>query len=159
MPGSGKSTLWRLLSNKIWFSFLDFDDDIIEPSQWKTVWEIAENSSWDDFLKLEEDLCLALSFSQTVFASSWSLPYSPKSVRHLKSLWTIVYLKVDVMEIQSRISHMKTDRIIGMKDNNLSNLLKEREKLYSESADIVFEYSWEDTDTIVCSLIKQLWKK
>jgi len=157
MPGSWKSTLSKILSEKIGYNFVDFDDDVIELSEGISVWLLAKNLSESDFKQLEEKLCLWLNFSKTVFSTSWSLPYSSKAMQHLRTLWTIVYLKADTIEIKSRMSHMKTDRIIGMKDNNLSNLLKEREKLYLESADIIFPYSWNNLDEISQNLIQKLW--
>ena len=37
LPGSGKTTLGKLLANKLWKTFVDFDDDIIEKQCGKSV--------------------------------------------------------------------------------------------------------------------------
>lgn len=157
MPGSGKSTLWKELSKKLNLSFLDFDDDVIETSQWKSVWKLSNELSQNEFIKLEEDLCLNLHFKNTVFSTSWSLPYSQKSIQHLKTFWTIIYLQVDIQEIMLRAWKMKTERIIWLSDNDLYSHLEEREELYISSSDIIFNYSGNNIKEITHSLIKFLW--
>lgn len=157
MPGSGKSTLWKQLAKNLGFHFLDFDDDVLEVTQSKSVWELVCELSETNFMQLEEDECLKLNFKSTVFSTSWSLPYSKRSITHLKALWTIIYLQVDINEIKNRISKMKTERIIGFMNKNLDVLLKEREKLYIDSSDIIFEYSGNDINSISNCLLKKIW--
>lgn len=158
MPGSGKSTFWKILAQKLWKQFIDFDDDIIEKSQWKSVWELVDTLEENNFLKLEETLCLWLSFHNSIFSTSWSLPYSQSSINHLKKLWTIIYIQVDIEEIIHRIWNMKTERIIGLQNNDYITLYKQREKLYQEAADIVFPYSWTNIEAISNNLIQKIWK-
>lgn len=158
MPWSGKSTLWKLLAKKLGCDFLDFDDDIIEVTQWEKVSDMVANMSEDAFKKREEELCLNINFSNTIFSTSGSLPYSKKSMDHLKGLWTIIYLKVDITEIMERLNFMKTDRIIWMKNNNFEKLFLERENLYENVADIVFCYSGNDIHKITTHLAKVLKK-
>lgn len=157
MPWSGKSTIWKILAQKLNLKFLDFDDDVIEWYQNKTVSDRVKSMSQKDFIAFEEKLCLNLSFEYTVFSTSWSLPYSQKSIKHLKSLWKIIYLKVDISEIKARIWSMKTLRIIGFEWNNLDELLKERESLYTNAADIIFNYSGNNIEEISQNLTQRLW--
>ncbi len=152
LPWSGKTTLWKILAKNRWMDFIDFDDDVIEVQTAKSVSEILEElwESW--FKKLEEQLGKGLRFENTVFATSWSLPYSEVVMKHLSDISTRVYLKVPQDEILERAKNMKVDRIIGMGTMTLAEIFQARSDLYTQYADIVFEYSGSDIKKIAQDL-------
>lgn len=159
MPWSWKTTLWKVLAQQLSYSFIDFDDDIIEQIEQKSVAELAKELSLEQFQNLEEKHALALNFSNTVLSSSGSLPYSEKAMLHLKSIWTVIYLKVDVSEIKQRLSDMKTERIIELRNKSFWELFIEREHLYETHADIVFSYSGSNIKGISNNLSTLLWTR
>jgi len=156
MPWSWKSTIGKVLAEKLHYRFIDFDDDIIEPATWKSVSELVWSISEKDFIKIEEELCLKHTFQDTIFSTSWSLPYSQTAIRHLKELWTIIYLKVDYEEIYERIHKMKTWRIIWLWNKSFQEIFEERENIYERSTDIVFHYSGNDIEEISNKLLKEI---
>lgn len=155
MPGSGKSTFWKIISEGLNMSFFDFDEHI-EVIYQKSVWELLEELWEKEFLCVESQLALKLQFENTIFATSWSLPYSELAMNHLSKLWTIIYLKVDIWEIIDRLKNMKTERIIGFKGNTFKEIFQEREWLYQKYADIIFNYSWNNIDKLSLELIHTL---
>lgn len=154
MPGSGKTTLGKMLAQDLWMKFIDFDDDVIEPQTGKSV---AENLShlWEKaFLELEESLTLNLDIKNSVFSCSWSLPLCKKAMSHLSSFGKIIYLKPPLEEIQARSPNMKTDRIIGYQTKTFEEIIIERNQHYQDNADIVFEYVWSDMKLLISELKK-----
>jgi len=158
MPWCWKTTLWKLISEKLGYIFIDFDDDILEKKYNQTVWSLVRNMSDWEFKKLEEQSALQINMQKSVLSTSGSLPYSRASMNHLKTLWKIVYIKVNIWEIQQRLDKMKTDRIIWLLEANFEQLFYEREKLYSSHADIIFEYTWNNLEKISNNLIHKIWR-
>lgn len=158
MPWCGKTTLWKALAKKIGYTFIDFDDDILQPQHWKTVWELVGQLSDSQFIELEEESAINLDLQNSILSTSGSLPYSNKAMRHLKSIGKIIYINVDVSEIEKRFEIMKTDRIIGLSNSSFQKLFFSREKLYTRHADIIFCYSWNNIEEISNNLIQELWK-
>lgn len=156
MPWCWKTTLWKLISKKIGYKFIDFDDDILEKKHNKTVSKLVNSMSDIEFIKLEELSALQINIQKSILSTSGSLPYSDLSMRHLRMIWKIVYIKVDILEIQERFDKMKTDRIIWLNKSSFQQLFYEREKLYTSHADIIFEYTWNNLEEISNNLIQKL---
>ena len=78
MPGCGKTTFGKILAKELDYDFLDFDDDVIEVSQWQSVAETLQYLWEEKFLELEESLTLGLNFQNTILATSGSVPLRKK---------------------------------------------------------------------------------
>lgn len=158
MPGSGKTTLGKILAEKLGMKFIDFDDDVIESQMWKSVWELLWEL-WDEgFKEMEEKLWRNLRIENTVLGCSGSLVYAKQTMENLKKQWTIVYLKVPAPEIEKRLEKMKTQRIIGMRYMSFEDIFFQREKLYEIYGDLVFEYSGSNMEHICDTLISMIPK-
>jgi len=103
MPGSGKTTFGKMLSEEFKMNFLDFDDDVIEKQEEQSVEELLSELGDTNFLKLEENLALELDFENTILSASGSLPLSPRAMSHLSTLGKIIYIKAPIDEIESRV--------------------------------------------------------
>ena len=158
MPGSWKTTLWKIIAKRLGYDFIDFDDDVIEVTQNKSVWDILRELWGEKFIELEQKLGLSLNIEKTILWTSWSLPYSDLAMKYLKTIWKIVYLQIDLHEIKARFEWMKTERIIGMKNKTFEEIFKEREELYLKYADVIFDYSGSNIDKISNNLLTELWK-
>ncbi len=158
LPWSGKTTLGKKVAKQFGWEFCDFDDDVIE---WQTGLPVAKNLEklWESgFKQLEQELASNIKLqTSTIISTSGSLPYSEKAMNHLTDLGPRVYLKPPMEEILQRCHSMKVDRIIGMGDKTLEEILTERADLYRQYADITFAYTGTDTDQISEKLTKKLW--
>jgi len=145
MPGSWKTTIGKPLAEKLNMDFLDFDDDVIEKEMWKTVGEVLEELGEEKFLNLEEKLALNLNIKNTVLATSGSVPLRPKAIEYLKTIWKIIYLEIPIETVKTRLERMKVDRIVGMKNMTMDEILAYRKSFYEKSYDYKFSFSglWE----------------
>lgn len=153
--GTWKSTKWRLLSEKIWYNFIDFDDDVLEKISIEsankilkilnlqhiepitivdeTVWNILKILWSDNFLKLEWILIKNLKLEDnTVLATSWSLPLSDWSMDYLNSIWKTIYLESDSSQIKTRLKDMKLDRIVWIPENIFELEKDEQLRIYNK---------------------------
>ncbi len=143
MPGSGKSTLGVLLAKIAGFSFLD-SDLLIQSKVGKKLYQILEEDGADYFKSVENDVNSALCVKNTVIATGGSVVYGKEAMAHLKKIGTVVYLKVSLDELLSRINNMATRGIVKKPNETFKDLYAERTGLYEQYADITIDC--EDSD-------------
>ncbi len=116
---AGKTSFWKPLSEKIWYNFIDFDDDILEKINIETANKIFNLLSipvknkikpsdivyssvskikdilWDNnFMILEWFLLKNLNLKEnTILATSWSLPLTEWASEFLTKNCINIYLK------------------------------------------------------------------
>lgn len=134
-PGAGKTTVAKILKQKLNIDWVDVDDHLLEKHWPKTVGETLAELGDDGFLKKEAETTLKLKLQQGVISLSGSNPLDSKAMKHIRSLGTVYFLDVDLQTIESRLKTMKVDRIVGMKDLSLKQILEYRQKFYEESYD------------------------
>ncbi|MBI9099387.1 MAG: hypothetical protein JEY91_12965, partial [Spirochaetaceae bacterium] len=72
-------------------------------------------------------------------ATGGSAVYSSKAMDHLRDISTIVFLRVDLEELQKRISNFNTRGIAKAEDQSFLDLFNERERLYRKYAHFTIE--------------------
>ncbi len=138
MPGSGKSTLGVLLAKIAGYSFLD-SDLLIQAKAGKKLYRIIEENGGEYFKYLENTVNSQINVDSTVIATGGSVVYGDDAMKHLKSIGTVVYLKVTLNELKSRINNMATRGIVKKPDESFDDLFFERTPLYEKYADITVE--------------------
>ncbi len=135
MPGSGKSTVGKLLANKLHFTFIDIDG-LIEKNFGKKLQEIIDSEGENTLLSLEKETALSLSnIMRTVLSPGGSIIFSPEAMQHLKTISTVIYIDTPIDEIRNRIK--KDARgIIGAKNKTLEAIFLERRPFYELYADL-----------------------
>ena len=143
-PWSWKTTLAKLLSEKLNINVFDIDDDHLESVWGKKVWDTLSEVGDDEFIKLEGQAMLELNKSNTVIALTWSNPLHEEAMKHIKSLWKVVYLDIDLKLIISRLEKMKVDRIVWMWSKSLDEILNSRRSFYEKYYDyrIILTKNW-----------------
>lgn len=134
MPGAGKSTIGVILAKALGMDFLDTDLCICKQTG-KTLQQILDSDGLDAFLQIEEDVVCGLSPENTVIATGGSVPMRKKAMRHMRSLGTIIYLKVELSELSQRLSNIKTRGIAFGPGENLQTLYEKRVPVYEAWAD------------------------
>jgi shikimate kinase len=155
--GSGKSTLGRMLAEKLMIDFLD-TDDMIEKNEKKSINEIFESKGEDVFRALETELVQNLSVRRDyVLSVGGGLPAIEGMMQKLNEMGTTIYLKVSNEELVRRLILDAEHRplIKGMDQKQLEVLVSERltvrEKFY-EQAKIVLNSDHLTLDTLSNSL-------
>lgn len=135
MPGSGKSTIGVLLAKNLAYDFLD-SDVLIQNRSGKKLQQILDEEGIEAFGKWENEVNLSLNVENTVIATGGSAVYWEESMRHLKEIGLVVYLKTDYEELQRRIPNLATRGVVLPEGMTFYDLYKERTALYEKYADL-----------------------
>ena len=139
MPGAGKSTLGVVLAKILGYEFIDADL-LIQSKLDKTLQKIIDACGPDGFIEVENEVLCTLSASRAVIATGGSAVYSDEAMNHLKSIGTVVYLRVSYEELESRLGGLH-ERGVVMKNGMGMSLadLYERRPLYEKYADVTID--------------------
>ena len=140
MPGAGKSTLGVVLAKILGYEFIDADL-LIQSKLDKTLKKIIDACGPDGFIEVEKEVLCTLSASRAIVATGGSAVYSDEAMIHLKSIGTVVYLRVSYEELESRLGGLH-ERGVVMKNGmgmSLRDLYEERLPLYEKYADVTID--------------------
>ena len=126
MPGSGKSTIGKLLADKLKLLFYDLDFEI-EQSKKKSIAEIFDEVGEEEFRVIENAIFQERNAGQSAFVMSTGggTPCFFESINKMNKWGTTVYLKAPLEILKSR-TEKNTNRPL-LKDDYSSSL----KKLYS----------------------------
>ncbi len=151
MPGSGKTTIARLLSKEIKWPWLD-TDHLLEAWFGLPLEEIKQRLGNEQFLKAEEEIVLMLDVNRFIIATGGSVIYSDVAMKKLKEIGIVVYLEADFKTIKKRIEMYPNRGLIISPSQDLKHLYLERTPLYEKYAD--FKISTDQTLSLCVSEIK-----
>ena len=138
MPGSGKTTIGTELAERIGYGYID-SDSVIVAREGKRLNEIIASVGRETFLDIEAKVNSELCASRCVIATGGSVIYRDFAMQQLKGKGVIVYLKLSLDSIASRLGDLKA-RGVALKDGfTLQDLYNERAPLYEKYADIVVD--------------------
>lgn len=144
LRGSGKSTLGKLLAEKLNFDFIDLDTKIEETEKMK-ISDIVKKHGWEIFRQKEKQAVKSLKkekIDNTTIASGGGTILDSDNTSILKKLGKIIYLHRLPEDCFKHISGWEsrpslTDEKDPLKE--LQNLYLERDSVYKSAADIIFE--------------------
>ena len=140
MPGAGKSTLGVVLAKIMGYDFLDADI-LIQNQSDRTLQKIIDAIGPMGFIEVENDVLCDIDVDRTIVSTGGSAVYSDEAMKHLREIGTIVYLKVSLEELRSRLGGLH-ERGVVMKDGmgmSLDELYDERIPLYEHYAEVTLE--------------------
>lgn len=155
MPGVGKSTLGVLLAKALGYRFLD-TDLALQAQEGCLLREIIAARGRDGFLDLENRLCLSLRADRTVIATGGSVVYSPAAMAHLRSIGTVVYLKLSPKDLARRLGDLNKRGVVLRPGQTLETLCQEREPLYQQYAHLTADCGGRDIEQSVALVLRQL---
>ncbi len=127
--GSGKSTVGRLVAEKLGVAFIDLDQSI-EKLSGLTISEIFSKEGEAGFRKRETQVLLQTPASG-IIATGGGIITKPQN-REFLARMPVVYLKTSLLEIENRLIKAPGSRPLLNED--LKKLLAQREPLYMEVA-------------------------
>ncbi len=138
MPGAGKSTVGVVLAKVLGYQFIDADL-IIQDREKRLLAEIIEQEGLDGFIQIENDVNASINTQESVIATGGSVIYGKEAMEHLRSIGTIVYIKLSYDTLNGRLGNIKQRGVALREDQTLYSLYEERCPLYEKYADIVID--------------------
>ncbi|NXL88619.1 THNS1 protein, partial [Alectura lathami] len=136
-PGAGKTTVGRIVGQKLDCPVIDIDDDVLEATWNMSVSEKLQDVGNEQFVEEEGKALLQLSASGTVISLTGSNPMHAAGMQHVKRNGIVVYLDVPTAVIMGRLKSMKVDRIVGQGPAaSLKDILQFRKQFYRRWYDI-----------------------
>lgn len=135
MPGAGKSTVGVVLAKVLGYQFLD-SDLLIQKEEKRRLSKIIEEEGTEGFMKVEDRVNASICAEDTVISTGGSVVYCENAMKHLKSIGTVVYLKLPLTELRKRLGNLKGRGVLLKVGQTLEDLYEERVPLYEKYADI-----------------------
>ena len=155
MPGAGKSTIGVVLAKVLGYQFLD-SDLLIQKQEKRRLSEIIEEEGYKGFKDVENRVYASIEAENTVIATGGSVVYCEEAMEHLKSIGTVVYLKLSLNALSKRLGNLKGRGVLLREGQNLTDLYEERTPLYEKYADIVIDEEGKDLEASLEILLKTL---
>ncbi len=156
MPTSGKSTIGKLVADKLGWDFIDLDDLIKEKSG-KSYDEILEKDGEKKLLNLENQYTLEINFegSDIIFSPGGSLIYSAEAMEKVAKETKIIYIELPLKEIEIRLGLRPVKGgIVGLKEKGLKKLFEERDVAYRKFADHIIKADNLSEEELVIKVLK-----
>lgn len=138
MPGSGKSTVGVLLAKALGYGFLD-TDLVIQQREGPAAPGHPGPVRGEHFLQVEEEAIRTVDCRQARSSPQGAAPSAGGDHAHLKELGPVVYLRVPMEELTSRIQNLATRGIAMEPGQTLADVLAQRAPLYERYADLTVD--------------------
>lgn len=138
MPGVGKSTIGVVLAKVLGYRFIDADL-VIQEKEGRLLHEIIKEQGTEGFIAVENRINSQIEAERSVIATGGSVVYGTEAMEHLRSIGTVLYLRVPYEEIKKRVTNMKDRGVVLKTGQTLFDLYEERTPLYEKYADIIVD--------------------
>lgn len=155
MPGAGKSTIGVVLAKVLGYQFLD-SDLLIQKQEKRRLSEIIEEEGYKGFQEVENRVNASIEAENTVIATGGSVVYCEEAMEHLKSIGTVVYLKLSLEALSKRLGNLKGRGVLLKEGQTLAGLYDERTPLYEKYADIVIDEEGKNLEASLEILLETL---
>jgi shikimate kinase len=152
MPGSGKSTVGKMVAERLGLRFVD-TDRLIESAEGRSLQEIVDRDGYRALRRIEERLLVRLCFRDHVIATGGSVVYSHAAMTHLKTAGIAVLLDADLSTLRGRVRDYATRGLAKAPDQSLESLFEERAPLYQRYADLVIPCGQDSQEEVADRLI------
>ena len=155
MPACGKSSVGVILAKTAAMSFVD-TDLLLQEKEGRKLQYIIDNQGMDEFLNIEERILSSVNAENAVISTGGSAVYSERAMAHLKSVGTVVYLKLSLSEIDRRLKNIKTRGIAMGPGETLADLYDYRVPLYERYADITIDAEGLTIEETIAEILKRV---
>ena len=137
--GSGKSTVGKILAEKLEMKFLDTDLEI-EKEQGRSVQDIFSEKGEEYFRKLENEISKKLSTeNNTIISTGGGIILNKENIEYLKKDGVVFFLDVAKKTLYKRLISSKGRPLLEGDElwSKINNVLGERLERYRSSADFI----------------------
>ena len=161
LRGSGKSTVGRILSERLGWNFCD-SDVIVQERSGMTIRELFESRGEAEFRKLESVVVIeCVSGDQTIVATGGGAVLNPLNVAAMKRNGFVVHLTADPTELWRRISQdaasMETrpKLVAGAYSgiDELKKLMLARAGVYAQARDVEVDVEERSPDEVADAVL------
>lgn len=138
MPAVGKSTIGVVLAKILGYKFID-TDILIQEKTGKLLKNIIKDQGTMGFINIEEQVNSEIEAENAIIATGGSAIYSSKAMKHLGSIGTIIYLRLNFETLNKRLKNIKNRGVIFQENESLSDLYAQRSALYEKYAHIIID--------------------
>ncbi|HSN65833.1 MAG TPA: shikimate kinase, partial [Fusibacter sp.] len=151
--GSGKSTVGKLLAERLKYKHID-TDHIIEETQGLSITRIFDAHGESKFRELEENVIDKISkLTDVVVSTGGGIILNPINTMRLKEMGTVIYLKASLKQLETNLSDSPDNRPL-LKTHTLAVLLKVRESLYTNAAHFCIDIDGKTIEEITSEILK-----
>lgn len=142
LPGAGKSTLGIVAAKILNYAFVDADLLIQEQTD-KTLQMIIDAMGPAGFIEVENEVLKQIERHHAIIATGGSAVYSEEAMEHLRSIGTVVQLKITFEELERRLGDLDERGVVLRNGEvvDLQALYDERTPLYERYADYTIDVS------------------
>ncbi|MDN5762799.1 MAG: shikimate kinase [Microlunatus sp.] len=154
-PGSGKSTVGRLLADQLDYEFIDIDT-VIENRAGKPIAEIFIDDGEPAFRALEQDVTLG-HLDRTAVVSLGGGAVTSTAIREALAGHRVVWLRVSAATAADRVGlNAARPLLLGNVRGQLIRLLAQRTPLYAEVATVEVNTDQFDAEQVVTHVLEAL---
>lgn len=156
----GKTTIGKLLAQKLGYSFIDMDDEIEKQTGTK-ITTIFQTQGEQAFREIEKKVTKQLAQrDKHIIACGGGAVLNPENVKNLRHNTTLILLTASVNETVNRTKDDETRPLLNVKDreNRINELIHARMPRYLEVADFIVDTTDETPENIVNIIVKSLEK-
>lgn len=148
MPACGKSSVGVLLAKVLKKDFVD-TDLLIQKCEGTSLQNIINEKGVPYFRDVEDAVLLDFDGDNYVVATGGSAVYCHEAMEKFRENGVIVYIKLPVETIVSRLKNIKTRGVTLAPGQTIEDLYDKRIPLYEKEADIIVETEGLDIEETV----------
>ena len=138
MPSSGKSTIGKIVADKIGFQFIDLDAEI-EKQEGKGLIEVLAEKGGIFLLDGEYEILRTVDPSiPTIISPAGSIIYHHAAMEWIREHCYTIFINAELEKIRERLA-LTPKAILGLKEKGLERLFEERHPEYAKAADVTIE--------------------
>jgi shikimate kinase len=158
---AGKTTMGKMLADKLSFSFVDTDKHLFETTQ-KTVAEIVEKEGWEGFRARESQVLVDITKPNHVIATGGGMVLAEHNRDFMKQNGTVIFLSAPAATLVARL--MKDPNVAQRPSltglsifDEMEKVLTERLPLYHDAAH--YEVNVDQDENLILTKILEMLKR